>query len=57
MLMQLNGAAAGQTVSHIHFHVIPRFPNVQLRPHAEVAASSETLAIFAAKIRKELESS
>jgi histidine triad (HIT) family protein len=57
MLMQLNGAAAGQTVSHIHFHVIPRFPNVQLRPHAEVAASTETLAIFAAKIRKELESS
>ena len=24
MLAQLNGAAAGQTVFHIHFHVIPR---------------------------------
>jgi len=24
MLMQLNGEAAGQTVPHIHFHIIPR---------------------------------
>lgn len=24
-LLQLNGAAAGQTVPHVHFHLIPRY--------------------------------
>lgn len=24
-LMQLNGACAGQTVNHVHFHLIPRY--------------------------------
>jgi len=26
-IMQNNGKHAGQLVSHIHFHIIPRFPN------------------------------
>jgi histidine triad (HIT) family protein len=34
VIMQVNGAGAGQTVPHVHFHVIPRNANVALRAHA-----------------------
>ena len=32
-IIQFNEAAAGQSVFHLHFHVIPRFEGVALRPH------------------------
>src|SRR3954451_24926150 len=32
-VIQFNEAASGQTVFHLHFHVIPRFDGVPLRPH------------------------
>lgn len=32
-VMQFNGAAAGQTVYHLHFHVIPRKDGAQLVGH------------------------
>ncbi|WP_258398748.1 HIT family protein, partial [Burkholderia multivorans] len=35
---QFNGAAAGQTVPHVHFHVIPRTEGVALRMHARDVA-------------------
>ncbi|TBU92820.1 HIT family protein [Stutzerimonas kirkiae] len=31
---QFNGAAAGQTVFHLHFHIIPRFDDAGLGAHA-----------------------
>lgn len=54
---QFNGAAAGQTVAHVHFHVIPRWEGVPLRLHAREIAPQATLESFAQRIRAELERS
>jgi histidine triad (HIT) family protein len=35
MVGQFNGAPAGQTIFHLHFHIIPRWAGVPLRPHGE----------------------
>jgi histidine triad (HIT) family protein len=53
-VMQFNEAAAGQTVFHLHFHVIPRFEGVPLRPHTGAMADQALLAEHAAKIRAAL---
>ena len=50
LLAQLNGAAAGQTVFHIHFHVIPRTAGLDLKLHAREQADFEKLKALAAKI-------
>ena len=34
MIMQLNGTPAGQTVFHLHFHLVPRWEGQQMRRHA-----------------------
>jgi len=53
-LMQFNGAAAGQTVPHIHFHILPRWTDVALRRHGSGMESPEKLKEFAAKIKSAL---
>lgn len=35
VVTQFNGAAAGQTVYHLHFHIIPRWEGVALGRHGE----------------------
>jgi len=50
LLAQLNGAAAGQTVFHIHFHVMPRYAGIDLKIHAREKADFEKLTALAAKI-------
>lgn len=50
LLAQLNGAAAGQTVFHIHFHIIPRASGIDLKIHARDKADFEKLKALAAKI-------
>ncbi len=50
MLAQLNGAAAGQTVFHVHFHIIPRSGGIDLKLHAKETANFEQLKALAAKI-------
>ena len=50
MLAQLNGTAAGQTVFHIHFHIIPRSGGIDLALHARDKADFEKLKALAAKI-------
>ena len=51
MLAQLNGSAAGQTVFHTHFHIIPRHDGVDLGFHAKEMVAPEALEIIAEKIR------
>jgi histidine triad (HIT) family protein len=50
-IQQFNEAAGGQVVFHIHFHVIPRWAGVALRPHTGQMADGEALKAHAARIR------
>lgn len=50
MLAQLNGAAAGQTVFHIHFHIIPRSAGIDLALHARDKADFNRLKALAERI-------
>jgi|SRR6185503_7693936 histidine triad (HIT) family protein len=54
LVMQFNEPAAGQTVFHTHFHVIPRFEGVPLKPHVGGVADAKILAAQAEKIRAAL---
>ncbi|MCG2634317.1 MAG: HIT family protein [Gammaproteobacteria bacterium] len=57
-VMQANGAAAGQTVFHLHVHVIPRNRGDGLRLHIESGPSAEAahLEAIAARLRTVFES-
>jgi histidine triad (HIT) family protein len=50
MIVQVNGVAAGQTVPHVHFHVIPRDSNVALRAHGVTRENPATLKRLADRI-------
>ena len=54
LIAQYNGAAAGQTVFHLHVHIIPRKVGMELKPHAGKMADQAVLAATAEKIRKRL---
>lgn len=53
-IMQFNEPASGQTVYHLHVHVIPRFEGVPLKPHTGQMEKPEVLAENASKIRAAL---
>ncbi len=55
MLAQLNGAAAGQSVFHVHFHVIPRSGGVDMKLHAREMENPDKLKAVAEKIKAALE--
>lgn len=47
---QFNGAPAGQTVFHLHMHIVPRFEGEALAVHAGGKAEPEALAALQARI-------
>lgn len=54
LIQQFNGAAAGQTVFHLHIHIVPRKDGEPLKPHAGKMEDQVKLAAVAEKIRKKL---
>ena len=53
-VMQFNESAGGQVVFHLHFHILPRWTGVQLRPPGGPIAPVDQLEPAAAKIRAAL---
>lgn len=54
-IMQFNGDAGGQTVFHIHFHIIPRWHDMTLKTHAkgvmaDLGELNDTAACIKAKL-------
>ena len=53
-LMQLNGTAAGQSVFHIHMHIVPVYEGQPLATHARGMAAADILEQHAERIRRAL---
>ena len=53
-IMQFNEPAAGQTVFHLHFHVVPRHEGQPLKPHSGQMEDGEILKANAEKVRTAL---
>ena len=54
MLVQLNGAASGQSIPHLHFHILPRSHGLELKLHGRAMVDAKSLEPIAAKIRAAL---
>jgi histidine triad (HIT) family protein len=50
-IQQFNESAGGQVVFHIHFHVVPRFDGVPMKPHSGQMADPGVLKVNAERIR------
>jgi len=55
IITQFNGAPAGQTVFHLHFHIIPRYDGVEIAGHGRSGmADAESLKALAAQIAAQI---
>ena len=54
LIQQFNEPAAGQTVFHLHVHILPRMAGVSLRPHTGRMADNQLLARHAEMVRSAL---
>lgn len=54
VITQFNGATAGQSVYHLHFHIIPRWEGVALGRHGQGVADAEELKALAAQIAAQI---
>jgi histidine triad (HIT) family protein len=50
-VMQFNEPAAGQTVFHLHYHIIPRFERQPLKAHSGKMEDGAVLSAHAEKLR------
>jgi histidine triad (HIT) family protein len=55
LVSQFNEAAAGQSVYHLHVHIIPCFEGVPLKPHTGQMEKPEVLVENAEKLRAALQ--
>ena len=55
VVTQFNGAPAGQTVFHIHMHIVPRYEGYTLGIHASQQADAAQLQALQARLVKRLQ--